>query len=119
MSITNKSRKGDTERVETVDVLAVIDDVLSSPTGILADEYFALENARAVVADLIAHVETEYADLADTANQWVGRCSVAGQERLCRMRDLIAKAHGRDSRDVQDEFTIKRSIERAACGATK
>jgi hypothetical protein len=103
---------------ERVGVLAAIKHEADryNPGSALAKHLNATHDA---VAELIAHVESEYADLADITNEWPGRCSVAGQERLCRIRDLIAKARGRDAREVQDEFTMKRSIERAACGATK
>jgi hypothetical protein len=63
-------------------------------------------NARLIAAapDLLAAVESEYIFLADIRNEWPGRCTVEGQQKLCRLRDLICKATGREAWDVQDDY---------------
>lgn len=63
-------------------------------------------NARVIVAapELLAEVEREYETLADIRNEWPGRYTPQGQAKLCRLRDLIAKATGRTEQDVQDDF---------------
>jgi hypothetical protein len=57
-----------------------------------------------VGGEMLAYIEAEYIELADIRNEWKGRSTIAGQQRLCRLRDLICKATGRDSQDVQDDY---------------
>lgn len=59
---------------------------------------------QATAPDLLAAVESEYIFLADIHNEWPGRHSPEGQMKLCRLRDLICKATGRDAQDVQDDY---------------
>lgn len=63
------------------------------------------DNARLMAAssDLLGEIERQYIELADYRNEWPGRSTPAGQAKLIRMRDLIAKATGRSERDVQDD----------------
>lgn len=72
-------------------------------------------NARLMAAapELLAEVEREYETLADIRNEWAGRYTPQGQAKLCRLRDLIAKATGRTEQDVQDDFG-NRAIARIA-----
>ncbi len=76
-------------------------------------------NARLIAAApaLIAEIEREYEELADIRNEWPGRCTWEGQAKLCRLRDLIAAATGREPKDVQDDFSM-RAIRRATGAAT-
>lgn len=63
-------------------------------------------NARLIASapDLLAAVESEYIFLADIHNEWPGRHSADGQQKLCRLRDLICKATGREAQEVQDDY---------------
>jgi len=63
-------------------------------------------NARliATAPELLAAVESEYIFLADIHNEWPARNTPEGQMKLCRLRDLICKATGRESQDVQDDY---------------
>lgn len=53
---------------------------------------------------LLAELEREYIELADVHNNWPGRDTHQGQEKLCRLRDLIVKASGRSAQEVQDDY---------------
>lgn len=66
----------------------------------------AEDRARLIAAapDLLAEVEREYTELADHRNEWPGRSTHAGQAKLCRLRDLICEATGREPQDVQDDY---------------
>jgi hypothetical protein len=72
-------------------------------------------NARLLASapNLLAECEREYASLADIQNEWPGRASMKGQQKLCRLRDLIAAATGRTQQDVQDDYTARATIARA------
>ncbi|VVE85160.1 hypothetical protein [Pandoraea sputorum] len=78
---------------------------------LIADAYLF-----AAAPELLDEVESLYAELADFHNEWPGRSTSAGQAKLVRLRDLISKATGRDSQEVQDDFT-NRSIIAKARGA--
>lgn len=73
---------------------------------IVGDSAEADANARLIATspELLAAVEAQYIELADIHNEWKGRATIAGQERLCRLRDLICKATGREPQDVQDDY---------------
>jgi len=58
-----------------------------------------------VERELLAEVEAQYIELADIHNDWPGRHTMKGQQKLCRLRDLICKATGREARDVQDDYS--------------
>lgn len=62
---------------------------------------------------LLDEVEREYTELADIHNNWPGRDTMAGQAKLCRLRDLIAKATGRDPQDVQDDYGTRIALAKA------
>ena len=66
-------------------------------------------NARLIASapELLAEVADQYTELADIHNEWPGRNTPEGQQRLCRLRDLICKATGRDAQDVQDDYTSR------------
>lgn len=83
-----KLRKGPAEAVEKES------PVSGQPTQHLIDAAPAL----------LAEIEREYIELADVHNNWPGRDTLAGQEKLSRMRDLIAKATGRSAQEVQDDY---------------
>lgn len=55
--------------------------------------------------DLVAALESAYTHLADNSNQWPERHTQYGQALLCRLRDAICKATGRDAQDVQDDYS--------------
>ena len=75
-------------------------------------------NARLIAAapELLAEIEREYEEFGDIRNQWPGRHSSHGQAKLVRLRDLIAKATGRDPEGVQDDYTNRAAAK--ATGAT-
>lgn len=58
-------------------------------------------------ADLLAALQDSYAVLADIKNNWPNRHTQEGQALLCKMRDALCLATGRDAQDVQDEYTNK------------
>lgn len=58
----------------------------------------------AAAPELLAAVESEYIYLADIHNEWPGRHTAEGQQKLCRLRDLICKATGHEAQDVQDGY---------------
>jgi hypothetical protein len=58
----------------------------------------------AAAPELLAEIEREYTELADYRNEWPGRSTEAGQAKLCRLRDLLCKATGRDGKDIQDDY---------------
>lgn len=66
-------------------------------------------NARLIAScpELLAAVEAQYIELADIRNEWPGRNTAEGQQRLSRLRDLICKATGREAQDVQDDYTSR------------
>ena len=73
----------------------------------LPDQGLANDRDTSLIAaapELFAEVEREYIELANPRNDWDGRHTPEGQKKLCRLRDLIAKATGRDSEDVQDDY---------------
>ena len=72
-------------------------------------------NARLIAAapDLLAEIEREYTELSDIRNEWPGRNTWTGQCKLSRLRDLIAKATGRDERDVQDDYGMRAALAKA------
>lgn len=49
-------------------------------------------------------IESEYEELSDITNEWPGRNTAQGQAKLCRLRDLISKATGREAEEVQDDY---------------
>lgn len=73
------------------------------------------DNALVVRAapDLLAEIEREYAELADVRNNWPGRNTTLGQAKLCRLRDLICLATGRDAENVQDDYGTRAAISKA------
>ena len=64
--------------------------------------------------DLLQEIEREYEELADIGNDWPGRNTMSGQIKLGRLRDLIAKATGRDSKEVQDDYSMRGALARQA-----
>lgn len=52
--------------------------------------------------DMLRILVDTYYRLADIHNEWPGRNSLAGQKRLCDMRDCIAKALGMEPKDVYE-----------------
>lgn len=77
-----------------------------SPEACFASEEEQEANARLIAAapELLAEIEREYTELSDIGNDWQGRHTIAGQQKLCRLRDLICKAIGSDAEDVQDDY---------------
>lgn len=70
-------------------------------------EYDSVEEATKAVADaglMLAEIESEYEELSDITNEWPGRNTAQGQAKLCRLRDLISKATGREAEEVQDDY---------------
>jgi len=67
---------------------------------------------------LLAEVERQYVELADYRNSWAGRNTIAGQMKLCQLRDLIAKATGRTEHDVQDDYGTRAAIAASKEGAS-
>ena len=65
-------------------------------------------DARLIAAapELLAAVEQTYAELADISNEWPGRGTAKGQAKLVALRDVIAKATGRDAQEVQDAYSV-------------
>lgn len=97
-----------------VDVIAVLTQCIADSevrTRMYAD---TLRNAKAVVGDLLSWVEVEYITLADPRNEWPGRYTLDGQRRLCELRDLIARATGRDEQDVHDDYGNRATARRAS-----
>ena len=66
-------------------------------------------NARlmATAPELLEALTHEYARLAYIHNEWPGRNTADGQARLCKLRDLIAKATGLSEREVQDRYSAE------------
>lgn len=64
----------------------------------------AAANARLIAAapELLKELIREYYALSDIFNNWPGRDTTDGQVRLCRLRDLIAKATSLDAEQVQN-----------------
>jgi hypothetical protein len=93
--------RADTHNTGLVGCIATV----GRPSQALA-EIEAMANARLVAAapELLAAIESEYIFLADIHNEWPGRHSPQGQLKLCRLRDLICKATGREAQDVQDDY---------------
>lgn len=63
-----------------------------------------LPNARLIAAapELIQELEIQYAWLSDIHHEWEGRNTPAGQKKLCRLRNLTAKAYGISEQEAQD-----------------
>ena len=68
-------------------------------------KFLCAPDARLIAAapELLTVVQIAYTILADIRHQWEGRHTAEGQGALAAMRDAIAKATGRDPKDVQDE----------------
>lgn len=69
-------------------------------------------NARLIAAspELLGEIESTYEWLADIHHNWPGRHTLTGQARLIRLRDLIAKATGRDPEEVQDRYSTSAAL---------
>ncbi|WP_321953143.1 hypothetical protein [Paraburkholderia bannensis] len=57
--------------------------------------------------ELFEEIERTYEWLGDINHEWRGRSSAEGQQRLNRLRALIAQATGREERDVQDDYCTR------------
>jgi hypothetical protein len=92
--------------IRAIDQEALGFSIIYINTDSVARKVEAAANARLIAAapDLLAAVESEYIFLADIHNEWPGRHTPEGQMKLCRLRDLICKATGRESQDVQDDY---------------
>jgi hypothetical protein len=92
--------------IRAIDQEALGFSIIYINTDSIERKYEAAANARliATAPELLAAVESEYIFLADIHNEWPGRHSPEGQMKLCRLRDLICKATGREGQDVQDDY---------------
>ena len=57
-------------------------------------------------------IEKEYIKLSDVEYHWRGRYNMEGQQKLCRLRNIIAEVTGRRLRDVQDDYGARAGIAR-------
>lgn len=92
--------------LRAIDTEALGFSIVYINTDSAARKSVAKANAHLIHAapDLLAAVESEYIFLADIHNEWPGRHTPEGQQKLCRLRDLICKATGREAQDVQDDY---------------
>ncbi len=68
---------------------------------------FTTEQAVHLAPKMLYQLEQVYTYFGDIENPWRGRFAQEGQGMLAALRDLIAKATGRDEREVQDDYCTR------------